>query len=62
MRLKAFIAMYVGMEDDIIEVRFRNGIHRLTVEAWIETGSTPLTNRKVVSISVYNNELHLTVD
>lgn len=62
MRLKAFIAMYIGMEGDIIEVRFRNGIHRLTLEAWMKIGSTPLTNRKVVSISVYNNELHLTVD
>ena len=59
MRLKAFIAMYLGKADDVIEVISRNGIHRLTVEAWMEAGSTPLTNRKVVAISVYNNELHL---
>lgn len=62
MRLKVFIAMYAGMADDIIQVRFRNGIHRLTVKAWLEAGSTPLTNRMVASISVHNNELHITVD
>ena len=62
MRLKAFIQLYTGMIDDIIQVRFKNDVHRLTVEAWESAGSTPLTNRKVVSINVMNDELHIVVE
>ena len=62
MRLKALIQLYTGMTNDIIQVRHKNDIHRLTVEAWEFAGSTPLTNRKVVSINVVNNELHVVVE
>lgn len=62
MRLKALIQLYTGMTNDIIQVRYRNDIHRLTIEAWGSAGSTPLTNRKVVSINVVNNELHVVVE
>ena len=61
MRFKELVLLYIGRLDHIIEVQYRNDVHRLTVDAWLEAGSTPLTNKKVIAVWVRDNELHVAV-
>lgn len=61
MRLKEITKLYAGTTEDIIQIRWKGNVYRYTAEELFDMGSVPLTNRMVSSISVVNNELHITV-
>lgn len=64
MTLKKLLSMYAGLEDDKIEIRIGNDVYRTDIKTFDEmvANNARLTRRRVVSINVRNNELHIVAE